>query len=215
MDFERVAKANETLDIAFEISRILDTGLDRKTVSLLIALCENGVNPEVLCQSSPAVLFARFPPSHSDECNFEVLEGAHRIAFLDRDPPHPVPSSKYDLRSLSAGLSLPSRRWRRSSRSSDERRRPSERHKAQQHAELELCRWCTQQHKAVQTLSKARRASNTQTARTRSRCIRLQVLSGSNSGQHCVRCVSHRFAASYRMSPRGAVSLQHRRWCTE
>ncbi len=47
MDFDRVAKANETLDIAFEISRILDTGLDRKTVSLLIALCENGVNPEV------------------------------------------------------------------------------------------------------------------------------------------------------------------------
>ena len=47
MDFERVAKATETLDIAFEISRILDTGLDRKTVSLLIALCENGVNPEV------------------------------------------------------------------------------------------------------------------------------------------------------------------------
>ncbi len=53
MDFERVAKATETLDIAFEISRILDTGLDKKTVSILIALCENGVNPEVIIALPP------------------------------------------------------------------------------------------------------------------------------------------------------------------
>lgn len=47
MDFEKVAQATETLDVAYEISRILDTGLDKETLSLLIGLCENGVNPEV------------------------------------------------------------------------------------------------------------------------------------------------------------------------
>ena len=52
MDFERVAQATETLDVAYEISRILDTGLDKETLSLLIGLCENGVNPEVLQEFS-------------------------------------------------------------------------------------------------------------------------------------------------------------------
>ena len=34
--------------VAFELSQVLDTGLDRETLSILIALCENGVNPEAL-----------------------------------------------------------------------------------------------------------------------------------------------------------------------
>lgn len=34
--------------MAFELSQVLDTGLDRETLSILIALCENGVNPEAL-----------------------------------------------------------------------------------------------------------------------------------------------------------------------
>ena len=33
--------------MAYELSRVLDTGLDKETLSILIALCENGVNPEV------------------------------------------------------------------------------------------------------------------------------------------------------------------------
>jgi hypothetical protein len=41
------AKAEQGLDLAYEISKILDTGLDKKTLEILIALCENGVNPEV------------------------------------------------------------------------------------------------------------------------------------------------------------------------
>ena len=32
---------------AYELSKILDTGLDKETLSVLVALCENGVNPEV------------------------------------------------------------------------------------------------------------------------------------------------------------------------
>eukprot|EP01052_Picozoa_sp_SAG31_P005923 SAG31_NODE_267_length_18790_cov_3.661655_22_plen_78_part_00 len=40
--------ASETMDIVYEISRILNTGLDRHTLSILVGLCECGVNPEAL-----------------------------------------------------------------------------------------------------------------------------------------------------------------------
>lgn len=42
-------QAQQGLDIAYEISKILDTGLDKKTLEILIALCETGVHPEVRC----------------------------------------------------------------------------------------------------------------------------------------------------------------------
>lgn len=31
-----------------EIATLLDTGLDRETISTIVSLCENGVNPEAL-----------------------------------------------------------------------------------------------------------------------------------------------------------------------
>jgi len=34
--------------VVYEISRLLNTGLDRQTLSILISLCEAGVNPEAL-----------------------------------------------------------------------------------------------------------------------------------------------------------------------
>eukprot|EP00241_Pyramimonas_parkeae_P013995 CAMPEP_0114251064 /NCGR_PEP_ID=MMETSP0058-20121206/15060_1 /TAXON_ID=36894 /ORGANISM="Pyramimonas parkeae, CCMP726" /LENGTH=73 /DNA_ID=CAMNT_0001364819 /DNA_START=115 /DNA_END=336 /DNA_ORIENTATION=+ len=43
-----VQEAKETLEIVHELSRLLDCGLDRETLSILIALVENGVNPEAL-----------------------------------------------------------------------------------------------------------------------------------------------------------------------
>ncbi|CAG9334320.1 unnamed protein product [Blepharisma stoltei] len=41
-------EAKETLEILHEISQILNTGLDKSTLSILVSLCENGVNPEAL-----------------------------------------------------------------------------------------------------------------------------------------------------------------------
>ncbi|KAJ3050847.1 hypothetical protein HK097_008165 [Rhizophlyctis rosea] len=41
-------KSRETLDILHEISLILNTGLDKETLSLCVSLCESGVNPEAL-----------------------------------------------------------------------------------------------------------------------------------------------------------------------
>jgi mitotic-spindle organizing protein 1 len=39
----------ERLRVALhEVSRMLDTGLDKETLGLLVALCEAGVNPEAL-----------------------------------------------------------------------------------------------------------------------------------------------------------------------
>ena len=43
-----LTKTRETLDILHEISLILNTGLDRETLSLCVSLCESGVNPEAL-----------------------------------------------------------------------------------------------------------------------------------------------------------------------
>ncbi|XP_030466194.1 mitotic-spindle organizing protein 1B-like [Syzygium oleosum] len=48
MDQEAARTARESLDLAFRMSNILDTGLDRHTLSVLIALCDLGVNPEAL-----------------------------------------------------------------------------------------------------------------------------------------------------------------------
>merc|ERR1711915_240505 len=48
MDRTAAQNARESLDLAFSISNFLQTGLDRHTLSVLIALCEHGVNPEAL-----------------------------------------------------------------------------------------------------------------------------------------------------------------------
>lgn len=48
MDTEAAKTARDSLDLVFHMSNILETGLDRHTLSVLIALCERGVNPESL-----------------------------------------------------------------------------------------------------------------------------------------------------------------------
>jgi|UniRef100_A0A2N9I188 mitotic-spindle organizing protein 1 len=48
MDPEATRTARESLDLAFHMSNILDTGLDRHTLSVLIALCDLSLNPESL-----------------------------------------------------------------------------------------------------------------------------------------------------------------------
>lgn len=40
--------ARESFVILEEISKLLNTGLDRDTLSLCVRLCENGANPEAL-----------------------------------------------------------------------------------------------------------------------------------------------------------------------
>ncbi|XP_050377437.1 mitotic-spindle organizing protein 1A-like isoform X1 [Argentina anserina] len=48
MDADAAKTARESLDLAFQMSNILETGLDRHTLSILIALCDLGLNPEAL-----------------------------------------------------------------------------------------------------------------------------------------------------------------------
>ena len=38
----------ETLDVLYDVSQLLQTGLDRETLSVLVGLTESGVNPEAL-----------------------------------------------------------------------------------------------------------------------------------------------------------------------
>ncbi|EYU35319.1 hypothetical protein ABFS82_10G122500 [Erythranthe guttata] len=48
MDPNAARVGRESLELAFHMSKILETGLDRHTLSILIALCEMGLNPESL-----------------------------------------------------------------------------------------------------------------------------------------------------------------------
>jgi hypothetical protein len=47
MDRPAVAQGIEALDVVHKLATLLDTGLKREEVAILIALIENGVNPEV------------------------------------------------------------------------------------------------------------------------------------------------------------------------
>ena len=38
----------QTLDMLYDISQLLQTGLDRETLAVLVGLTESGVNPEAL-----------------------------------------------------------------------------------------------------------------------------------------------------------------------
>ncbi|XP_062174835.1 mitotic-spindle organizing protein 1A-like isoform X1 [Alnus glutinosa] len=48
MDPDAARTARESLDLVFHMSNVLDTGLDRHTLSVLIALCDLGLDPEAL-----------------------------------------------------------------------------------------------------------------------------------------------------------------------
>jgi len=41
-------ESQQTMDVLYELSRLLNTGLDRETLGILVSLCENGTNPEAL-----------------------------------------------------------------------------------------------------------------------------------------------------------------------
>ncbi|TFK39987.1 mitotic-spindle organizing gamma-tubulin ring associated-domain-containing protein [Crucibulum laeve] len=45
---ERISSAQQTLDILFEMSQLLNTQLDKETLATCVGMIENGVNPEAL-----------------------------------------------------------------------------------------------------------------------------------------------------------------------
>ncbi|RUP46431.1 mitotic-spindle organizing gamma-tubulin ring associated-domain-containing protein [Jimgerdemannia flammicorona] len=48
MDEAKLQEARETIDILYEMSTLLNTGLDRESLALCVSLCESSVNPEAL-----------------------------------------------------------------------------------------------------------------------------------------------------------------------
>ncbi|CAO3634016.1 unnamed protein product [Mucor hiemalis] len=50
MEPTRTTEVKETIDILSEMATLLNTGLDRDTLSLCVSLCERGVNPEALAE---------------------------------------------------------------------------------------------------------------------------------------------------------------------
>ncbi|PHH69026.1 hypothetical protein CDD80_7063 [Ophiocordyceps camponoti-rufipedis] len=49
-DSDKHAAAQQAVDILHEIAIILNTNLDRRTLSICISMIERGVNPEALAQ---------------------------------------------------------------------------------------------------------------------------------------------------------------------
>ncbi|KAJ6581421.1 mitotic-spindle organizing gamma-tubulin ring associated-domain-containing protein [Mycena capillaripes] len=47
-DAERIASAQQTLDILHEMSQLLNTQLDKETLTTCVRMIESGVNPEAL-----------------------------------------------------------------------------------------------------------------------------------------------------------------------
>uniref|UniRef100_A0A023FYD4 Putative mitotic-spindle organizing protein 1 n=1 Tax=Amblyomma parvum TaxID=251391 RepID=A0A023FYD4_AMBPA len=45
---ERRSAVKETFDVLLEMSQLLNTGLDARSLALCVRLCENGANPEAL-----------------------------------------------------------------------------------------------------------------------------------------------------------------------
>ncbi|KAI0664224.1 mitotic-spindle organizing gamma-tubulin ring associated-domain-containing protein [Cubamyces menziesii] len=45
---DRISAAEETLNTLYDISQLLNTGLDRETLATCVGLIESGVNPEAL-----------------------------------------------------------------------------------------------------------------------------------------------------------------------
>ncbi|KAI3429856.1 hypothetical protein D9Q98_010167 [Chlorella vulgaris] len=42
--------ANSALETAYELNKLLDCGLDKESLSICVALIENGVSPEALAE---------------------------------------------------------------------------------------------------------------------------------------------------------------------
>ena len=56
VEVQRRAQAEAQLNTVQALSDILNTGLDRTTLSLLVQLLEAGVNPEVMFPAAPHAL---------------------------------------------------------------------------------------------------------------------------------------------------------------
>ena len=56
MNYVAEQEASRTMEVAYQISQLLDTGLDKQTIGILVALCQNGVNPEASREPAEACI---------------------------------------------------------------------------------------------------------------------------------------------------------------
>ncbi len=78
--------ASGALDAAYEISCLLDTGLTREELDILLALIENGVNPEARCGPAPDIHAAAPRPltAHAPQALAMVVRELRREAAVLR-----------------------------------------------------------------------------------------------------------------------------------
>lgn len=83
MDPEAARTARDSLDLTFNMSNILETGLDRHTLSILMALCEMGINPESLAAVVKELRRESPPPSSSTETVPQPGIGEWIVLFVE------------------------------------------------------------------------------------------------------------------------------------
>ena len=74
----------DTLDVLYDISQLLQTGLDRETLAVLVGLTETGVNPEALAavvkelrrESAAIAAEATLPPMATSATSRAASEAA-------------------------------------------------------------------------------------------------------------------------------------------
>ncbi|PFH61997.1 hypothetical protein XA68_15539 [Ophiocordyceps unilateralis] len=68
-DSDKHAAAQQAVDILHEIAIILNTNLDRRSLSICISMIERGVNPEALAQ---VIKELRLEAQLTSDCNASV-----------------------------------------------------------------------------------------------------------------------------------------------
>ncbi len=81
-----VAQANATVDIVHEIATILDTGLSKEEVAIIIALIENGVNPQASHLAGRRLLLnPHASAAYSHQCMYAICV-CQRPVNIQADP---------------------------------------------------------------------------------------------------------------------------------
>jgi mitotic-spindle organizing protein 1 len=67
-------RARESVNTLFELSQLLNTGLDKRTLALCVSLCEQGVNPEVVAVSNFFFLFIYIKKKNLDLGVIQIMD---------------------------------------------------------------------------------------------------------------------------------------------
>ncbi|KAL2630711.1 hypothetical protein R1flu_015397 [Riccia fluitans] len=91
MDGAKVARARDALEVVYAISNLLNAKLDRSTLSILIALCDHGVNPEALAVVVKEMRLEAQAVEIFNESRIWLQSGVLQASMIERPLDHAWP----------------------------------------------------------------------------------------------------------------------------